>query len=124
MLDISNETVAFEESKEGNHLYGKTVSASFAQIERLPTIVIRALTEYKLGVLPSVSEEEYKELLQKWFSAPWKSEEEIEALREAHRQNKLNEWIELNQRSATSVSIDFEQSQSNQQKRQKVYRSI
>jgi len=46
MPDIINETVEEEESKKEHHIYGETVVATFEQIERLPTIVIRALTEY------------------------------------------------------------------------------
>jgi len=124
MPDIINETVEEEESKKEHHIYGETAVATFEQIERLPTIVIRALTEYKLGYLPHTTKEEFDELLNNWFSTPWKSEEEIEKLKQEHIDRKLNEWTELNQRSATSVSIDPEQQTSNQQKRQKINSSI
>ena len=113
-----------ESDSNGNHVYGETVLATFQQLERLPIIAIRALTEYKLGVLPHTSPEEFQDLLNQWFSTPWKSEQEIENLKQNYIDQKYNEWSELNQRSTASIPINTQQPEGNQQKRQKISRTI
>lgn len=103
--------------EQGLHEYGETVSASFETIEKLPMFALRAYTEYKLGRVESVTKEELKDMLNSWYHTPWKSEEEINQLKEQWLLKKQNEWSQLCERPATAVQTDPEHEKCKRQKR-------
>ena len=106
----------------GQHSYGETVALTFEQQERLPMYAIKELTNFKFGLLDPITKEELKEITDRWFALPKKTEEEIEQQRQNWINEKLtkHEWSNTSERATATVSTDSELKECDLQKRKKV----
>jgi len=116
------ETDNSSENRGESHTYGDQTVASFNILQRLPMIGITALAQYELGLLNSVTKDELNQILSEWRSTPWKTDSEIETLKQKYIEEKRNQYErdQLRECTPTSVPTDSGFEECHIQKRKRV----